>query len=97
MSKNEFVCDCNVIHDNLVNEVKNSMPDEYTFNNLADLLYSIVMYLFTLFLNNSINSSDSGKNGSLCNVLLIYPRAFNKNCPGRISGNDLLCISHNCE
>ena len=37
MSKNEFVCDCNVIHDNLVNEVKNSMPDEYTFNNLADL------------------------------------------------------------
>ena len=37
MSKNEFVCDCNVIHDNLVNEVKNCMPDEYTFNNLADL------------------------------------------------------------
>ena len=47
--------------------------------------------------NTSINSSDSGKNGSLCNVLLIYTRAFNKNCPGRISGNDLLCISHNCE
>ena len=37
MSKNEFVCDCNVIHENLVNEVVGSMPDEYTFNNLADL------------------------------------------------------------
>ena len=37
MSKNEFICDCNVIHENAVKDVKNSMPSENTFNNLADL------------------------------------------------------------
>lgn len=37
MSKNEFVCDCNVIHENAVKAVKNSMPSENTFNNLAVL------------------------------------------------------------
>ena len=37
MTKNEFVCDCNIIHREAVCEVVNSMPDEYTFNNLADL------------------------------------------------------------
>lgn len=37
MSKNEFTCDCNIIHEESVNLVKNSMPNEYTFNDLADL------------------------------------------------------------
>lgn len=37
MTKNEFVCDCNIIHQGAVSEVLSSMPDEYSFNNLADL------------------------------------------------------------
>lgn len=37
MSRNEFSCDCNVIHQNVVDETLKSMPHENTFNNLADL------------------------------------------------------------
>ena len=37
MSKNEFICDCNIIHEESVNNVKNNMPSENTFNHLADL------------------------------------------------------------
>lgn len=37
MSRNEFTCDCNVIHQDLVNEVLKNMPNEQTFNRLADL------------------------------------------------------------
>lgn len=37
MSKNEFTCDCNIIHEDAVCNVKKNMPDENTFNNLADL------------------------------------------------------------
>ena len=37
MSKNEFACDCNIIHEDAVCNVKKNMPDENTFNNLADL------------------------------------------------------------
>ena len=37
MSRSEFTCDCNVIHQDAVNEVVQKMPDENTFNRLADL------------------------------------------------------------
>lgn len=37
MARNEFACDCNVIHQESVDEVMAKMPDENTFNHLADL------------------------------------------------------------
>ena len=37
MARNEFSCDCNVIHEDAVNEVLSKMPDESIFNCLADL------------------------------------------------------------
>ena len=37
MSRNEFSCDCNIIHKEAVNKVLNKMPSENTFNHLADL------------------------------------------------------------
>ena len=37
MSRNEFSCDCNVIHQEAVDEVLQKMPNEDTFNYLADL------------------------------------------------------------
>ena len=37
MSKNEFSCDCNIIHKEAVDKVLNKMPSEKTFNHLADL------------------------------------------------------------
>ncbi len=37
MSRNEFSCDCNVIHQNVVDNVLKKMPNEDTFNKLADL------------------------------------------------------------
>ena len=37
MTKNEFVCDCNIIHEDRVSNVKKNIPNEYTFNDLADL------------------------------------------------------------
>ena len=37
MSRNEFSCDCNVIHQEAVDEVLQKMPNEDTFNHLADL------------------------------------------------------------
>ena len=37
MSRNEFSCDCNVIHQSAVDEVIKKMPKEHIFNNLADL------------------------------------------------------------
>lgn len=36
MSKNEFICDCNVIHQEIVEKTLNKMPDENTFNKLAE-------------------------------------------------------------
>ena len=36
MSKNEFVCDCNIIHQEIVDKTSNNMPDEYTFSSLAE-------------------------------------------------------------
>lgn len=37
MARNEFSCDCNIIHEEAVNEVLSKIPDENTFNRLADL------------------------------------------------------------
>lgn len=36
MSKNEFVCDCNIIHEDIVNKTLKSMPDQDLFNELAE-------------------------------------------------------------
>ena len=36
MSKNEFICDCNVIHKDVVEKTIKNMPDADTFNKLAD-------------------------------------------------------------
>lgn len=36
MSKNEFVCDCNVIHQEVVDQITEQMPKEETFHYLAD-------------------------------------------------------------
>ncbi len=36
MSKNEFVCDCNVIHQDIVDDTRKNMLDEFTFNSLAE-------------------------------------------------------------
>ena len=37
MARNEFSCDCNIIHKDAVDEVLKKMPKENTFNRLADL------------------------------------------------------------
>ena len=36
MSKNEFVCDCNVIHQDIVDDTRKNMLDGFTFNSLAE-------------------------------------------------------------
>lgn len=36
MARNEFVCDCNVIHQDVVNKTIKNMPDADIFNKLAD-------------------------------------------------------------
>lgn len=36
MSKNEFVCDCNIIHNDIVDDTIKKMADEDTFNKLAE-------------------------------------------------------------
>lgn len=36
MSKNEFVCDCNVIHEELVNSTISKMKDDDTINRVAE-------------------------------------------------------------
>ena len=37
MARNEFSCDCNVIHQEAVDKVLEKMPSEDTFNHLEDL------------------------------------------------------------
>ena len=37
MARNEFSCDCNVIHQEIVDEVLQKMPSENIFNRLANL------------------------------------------------------------
>lgn len=36
MAKNEFICDCNVIHQEVVDQTLKSMPEEDLFNKLAE-------------------------------------------------------------
>ena len=36
MSKNEFICDCNVIHQDVVDNVSKNLPEFKTFLKLAD-------------------------------------------------------------
>lgn len=35
MAKNEFICDCNIIHENIVKDTMNRMPESDSFNKLA--------------------------------------------------------------
>ncbi len=37
MARNEFTCDCNIIHQEAVDKVLQKMPTENTFNHLANL------------------------------------------------------------
>ena len=36
MAKNEFICDCNIIHEEMVNKTLRQMPEQDTFNKLAE-------------------------------------------------------------
>lgn len=36
MSKNEFICDCNIIHQDVVESTMKKMTDEYLFSKLAE-------------------------------------------------------------
>lgn len=36
MAKNEFTCDCSIIHQDIVEKVLKNMPSDKLFNNLAD-------------------------------------------------------------
>lgn len=36
MSKNEFVCDCNIIHQDLVDKISSEMLDQDMFNKVAE-------------------------------------------------------------
>ena len=36
MPKNEFICDCNVIHKDLVDNTLKNMPDEKLLKNLSE-------------------------------------------------------------
>lgn len=36
MSRNEFICDCNIIHEDIVKDTLSKMPDEDSFNRLAE-------------------------------------------------------------
>jgi ArsR family transcriptional regulator len=37
MSRNEFTCDCSIIHEDIVKKVLKNMPNNQMFYNLADL------------------------------------------------------------
>ena len=36
MSRNEFICDCNVIHQNVVDDTLKKMPEQDVFNKIAE-------------------------------------------------------------
>ena len=36
LSRNEFICDCNIIHKEVVNEAIKQMPEQDVFNKLAE-------------------------------------------------------------
>lgn len=37
MSRNEFICDCNMIHEDMVKDTLSKMPDTHTLNKLGNL------------------------------------------------------------
>lgn len=37
MPKNEYICDCNMVHKEMVQDTLSKMPENETLNNLADL------------------------------------------------------------
>ena len=43
MSKNEFICDCNIIHEDSVEFAKSKMPNDEIFYKLADF-YKLIGY-----------------------------------------------------
>jgi len=36
MSKNEFICDCNMVHEEMVKDTLSKMPETHILHNLAD-------------------------------------------------------------
>ena len=36
MSKNEFICDCNIIHQEIVDDTLSKMPEQNIFNKIAE-------------------------------------------------------------
>ena len=70
MSKNEFICDCNVIHQDIVNKTIKSMPDADIFNKLAEFFKILgdttrSKILFALDQNEMCVSSISHQLGTL--------------------------------
>ena len=43
MPKNEFTCDCNVIHKDVVDNTIKNMPNEDLFNKLAEFFKILVI------------------------------------------------------
>lgn len=81
MSKNEFVCDCNIIHQDVVDSTIKGMLEEDTFNKLAEFFKILgdttrVKILFALDRNemcvcdiaNVLNMSKSSISHQLRNV-----------------------------
>ena len=48
MPKNEFICDCNVIHKDLVDNTLKNMPDEQLLKNLSEF-FKIPTILSSIF------------------------------------------------
>ena len=44
MSRNEFACDCNIIHKDMVNAALSKMPDVNTFNKYHFPLLYLLLY-----------------------------------------------------
>ena len=44
MSKNEFICDCNIIHEDIVKDTLGKMPEDDIFNKLAEFFKILRRY-----------------------------------------------------
>ena len=42
MSTNEFICDCNIIHEDVVKATLEKMPKQELFNNLAEFFKGLM-------------------------------------------------------
>ena len=42
MSRNEFICDCNIIHEEVVKDTLSKMADDDLFNKLAEFFKILV-------------------------------------------------------